>query len=118
MATKIVSFFILLLSFAVYDKYGTIEWNTNFVVLYYVVFYGFVVFWIWETYKSARNKLDRSILIVLSLPFVLRIFLNLLAVGRDRDIYNSLVSNQYIDLLTWVTLMVFLTMILWGKYIR
>ena len=116
MKIKVLSVFILLLSFAVYDKYGTSEWNTNLVVMYYVIFHGFAVFWIWEIYKSTRNKLDRAVLIVLSLPFFLRIILTLLAIGKSRDEYNGLVSNSIIDYVTWIALACLLILIVWRKY--
>ena len=114
---KIISIFLLLLSFAVYDtlikRIG--GFPVNLVVFFYCSIYGFVIFMIYAI--EVRNKFDKKVLTILSLPFMLRIVLNLLAIGKDRQGYNNLVSNEYIDYVTWITIVVLLILLLWEKYI-
>jgi len=120
MNSKIISLYILLSCFAIYDKAVKIiaVWNTNIVVFFYVSFYSFILFVMYKWYNEARLSIDRTIIIILSLPFILRIVLNLLSIGRSRAQYNSLVSNEIIDISTWGFLAVILTVILWKKYIQ
>ena len=48
----------------------------------------------------------------LSLPLVMRVLLNIFAIGKDRAEYNNLVSNTYIDSVTWSVLVIVLLVIL------
>jgi hypothetical protein len=118
MTKKINAIFLLLLSLAIFDKLvkGITEFSINLDVQYHGSWMLFVVFVIWLFYKEARNKLDKAVLITLSLPFILRIFLNLLAINKDYKTYTSLVSNEYIDRFTWMSLACLLILIAWRKY--
>ena len=115
---KIISVFLLLLAFAVYDtlikRIG--GFPVNLVVFFYCSIYGFVVFTIYSI--EVRSKFDKKVLTILSLPFLLRIVLNLLAIGKDRQEYNNLVSNEYIDYVTWMSLSLLLILALWQKFIQ
>ena len=115
---KLISVFLLLLCFAIYDtlikRIG--GFPVNLVVLFYCSIYVFVVFTIYAI--EVRSKFDKKVLIILSLPFILRIVLNLLAIGKSRQEYNNLVSNEYIDYVSWMSLSILLILVLWQKFIQ
>lgn len=118
MKGKINSVFLLLLSFAIYDKLVkyTTEFPVNLVVFYYVSFYSFVIYTIYKMYNEAVLNFDKSILFILACPFSLRLFLNLAAINKTRDQYNDLVSNEFIDFFTWGFLIIGVISMLWAKY--
>ena len=62
-----------------------------------------------------RDKFDRRVLLVATLPIILRISLNLLAINETKAVYNQLNSNEYIDYFTWLALFVALIILLWQK---
>lgn len=120
MTKKISSIFLLLASFAIYDslvKRNT-EYSINLDVFYFCSIYSFVVFWIWILINETRNKLDKRVLIILAAPFVLRIVLNLMSINKSYIEYSNLVSNAYIDYISWMALSVLLIFILWQKFIQ
>lgn len=116
---RIISVFALLLCFALYDTLvkKAQGFPVNLVAFFYCSLYCFIAFVLWDWRKSERNKFDRKILTVAILPFLLRIILNLLSINQSREVYNNLVSNQYIDYFSWITLMGILIIMLWQKYI-
>ena len=103
---KILAAFLLIFSWAVYDSLIKIieGFPVNLVIFFYLCFYGFVlfVFWIWA--KELRLKVDKKILVALSMPVLLRIVLNLYAINTERSEYNDIVSNHLIDKATWISL--------------
>ena len=114
MKKKILAIYLLLLSWAVYDSLIKLidGFPVNLVIFFYVSFYLFALFWIYTTWKEVRHKKDKRILAALSLPLVMRVILNIFAVGKDRAGYNALVSNHYIDTVTWTTLVIVLVIVL------
>ena len=116
---KIIAVFALLFCFALYDNLvkKSVGFPVNLVVFFYVSLYSFIVYVIYIFYQETINKFDKKVLIVGASPFLLRICLNLLSINRDRDIYNNLVSNEYIDYFSWLALIVILITISWRKFI-
>ena len=118
MASKITSFFILILSWVIYDTFGTNEWVTEFVVIYYSVFYGFILFWMSRVYLEAKLKIDRNILLMLHITVLLKLVMELSSIGLTRDEYDLRTQNSFIDLLTWLALGILLIIALWEKFIH
>jgi hypothetical protein len=116
---KIIAIFGLLLCWAVYDKLvkGADSFPVNLVVFFFCSIYCFILFVLWDWRKKEGNEFDKTVLIIASLPVMLRIVLNLLAINQDRDVYNSLVSNEYIDYFSWLTLIIILIIASWRKFI-
>ena len=114
---KIISVFSLLLCFAIYDTLiKRIDgFPVGLVVFFYCAIYCFILFTIYAI--EVQNRFDKKVLTILSLPFILRIVLNLLAIGKDRQGYNNLVSNEYIDHMTWLTIVILLILLLWERFI-
>ena len=115
---KVASIFLLLLCFAIYDSLikSIGGFPVNLVIFFYCSIYMFVVFMIYTI--EVRSKFDKKVLMILSLPFLLRIVLNLLAIGKTRHEYNDLVSNAYIDYVSWMTLSVLIILVLWQRFIQ
>ena len=119
MTKKISSFFLLLICFAIFDNLvkNVTEFSVNLDVFYHCSIFAFILFWIWIQWKESRNKFDKKILIILSMPFILRIVLNLLAININYEGYSNLVSNATIDYITWMSLGCFIILISWRKFI-
>ena len=119
MNKKISSFFLLLVCFAIYDSLvkRVTEYSVNLDIFYFCSIYSFVVFWIWVLIKETRNKFDKKVLMILSVPFILRIVLNLLSINQSYEKYSNLVSNAYIDYVSWMVLSVLLILVSWRKFI-
>jgi ABC-type Mn2+/Zn2+ transport system permease subunit len=119
MTKKITSFFLLLIALAIYDNLvkNISEYSVNLDVFYHSSIFTFILFWIWIQWKESIFKLDKRVLIVLAIPFILRIGLNLLSINKSYSEYSDLVSNRYIDYTTWLTIVILLILILWEKYI-
>ena len=119
MNKKIISFFLLLICLAIYDNLvkGVTEFSVNLDVFYHSSILGFILFWIWIQWKESRNKFDRKVLMILSLPFILRIILNLLSINKNYSEYSNLVSNQFIDFITWLAIVILLILVSWEKFI-
>ena len=120
MTKKISSIFLLLASFAIYDSLvkRITEYSINLDVFYFCSIYSFVVFWIWILINETRDKLDKRVLIILAIPFVLRIILNLMSINKSYSEYSNLVSNAYIDYVSWMSLSVLLILVVWQKFIQ
>ncbi len=114
-----MSFFLLLLSFALYDTLvkGAEEFPVNLVVFFYCSVYLFILYTIWLVYQETKDFLTRIVLGVLMAPFVLRIGLNLVALVGSRNQYNQLVSNKYLDIASWLILIAVLITVLCANYI-
>ena len=119
MKKKIISYFLVLFSLAVFDKavkYVDV-FSVNLSVQYngsLMLFIGFVgLVWSQET----RNKFERKVLILLSMAFLLRFVLNLIAINTDYEKYSGIVNNNYVDVFTWVLVIVGLIIILWERFI-
>ena len=114
MKKKIISYFLVLLSLAVFDKavkYVDV-FSVNLSVQYngsLMLFIGFVGL-VWST--ETRNKFERKLLIVLSSAFMLRFILNLIAINATLEKYSAIVNNNYIDAATWFLLVVAIVIIL------
>ena len=119
MTKKISSFFLLLICFAIFDNLvkNVTKFSVNLDVFYHCSIFIFILFWIKTTWKESRNKFDRKVLIILSMPFILRFGLNLSAINENYKGYSKLVSNQYIDFITWLAIVILLLLILWEKFI-
>ena len=118
MTKKIASFFLLLICLAVYDNLvkNITEYSVNLDVFYHSSIFTFVLFWMWIQWKESIFKLDKRVLMVLSIPFILRISLNLLSINKNYSEYSALVSNQYIDYITWMSLSALLILVSWQKF--
>ncbi len=122
MIKKFSSFFILIFCLTLYDTLvaKVTEYSVTLDVFYFTKDHCFVLFWIWVTYKESRVKKDKMILKILSIPFVLRILLNLSGLFLDEknyDNFSKIVSNVNIDYFTWITLITLLILILCQKLI-
>ena len=119
MTKKISSFFLLLICFAIFDNLvkNVTEFSVNLDVFYHCSIFAFILFWIWIQWKESRNKFDKKVLMILSLPFILRIVLNLLAIDENYNEYSNLVSNQFIDFITWLAIVILLILVSWEKFI-
>ena len=119
MTKKISSFFLLLICFAIFDNLikNVTEFSVNLDVFYHCSIFAFILFWIRIQWKENRNKFDRKVLVILSLPFILRLGLNSLAINEDYKGYSKLVSNQYIDFITWLAIVILLLLVLWERFI-
>jgi len=118
-SNRITSVFALLLAFAIFDtcvKNTSGQFPVNLVVFFYVSVYGFILFAIHNYRKQAANKFDRKILLFAAIPFVIRIALNLISIGSNYATYDSIVSNAYIDYMTWLILFIMTSITLWQKY--
>ena len=119
MTKKISSIFLLLVCLALYDNLvkNITEYSVNLDVFYHSSIFTFILFCIWIQWKESVFRIDKRILIILSIPFILRIGLNLLSINKNYSEYSALVSNRYIDYTTWCTVVILLILILWEKYI-
>ena len=119
MTKKISSIFLLLVCLALYDNLvkNITEYSVNLDVFYHSSIFTFILFWIWIQWKESVFRIDKRVLIILSIPFILRIGLNLLSINKNYSEYSALVSNRYIDYTTWLTIVILLILILWEKYI-
>ncbi len=119
MTKKISSIFLLLVCLALYDNLvkNITEYSVNLDVFYHSSIFTFILFWIWIQWKESVFTIDKLILIILSIPFIVRIGLNLLSINKNYSEYSALVSNRYIDYTTWCTVVILLILILWEKYI-
>ena len=88
------------------------------VIMYQIVFYGFILFWMYEQFKISKVKFDKVALVVLSFPVLIRFVLELSAIGMTRQEYYLRTSNEYIDFITWGFLIVLLTIALWARFIQ
>lgn len=113
------SFFILLFIFALYDRLvAQVEsYSINLDVLYFVSIYSFIMFWLIDVFFDAYNRMQRLIIVALSLPIAVRILLNLLSIDKDYETYRRLVNNATIDVTTWIVLAFVILVILWQKSI-
>ena len=118
MTKKISSIFLLLICLAIYDEKvkNVTEFSVNLDVLYHCAWLGFALFVAWLFWKESRLKFDKLILIILSIPFIVRIILNLLSINQEYEKYSSLVSNSTIDYITWMSLSSLLILISWQKF--
>lgn len=116
MIKKIISYFGLLLAYVIYDRLVKQypEFPVNMAIFFFVSGYGFVLYRIFIDTKETKNKVYRTILLILSLPFALRVGLNLSAINTDYEIYNKFTSNYTIDIITWgALLIVFSIALIW-----
>lgn len=118
MKWKVFSFYILILSWALYDRLVIYGWNTNLVVFYYSTFYLFILFWMYQTFKMIKNVRESIYFLVLAWPVFFRLILTLLSINHTREQYNNLVNNQYLDFATWGILIIFLINQTWKKLQR
>ncbi len=119
MNKKISSLFLLLICFAIFDNLvkNVTEFSVNLDVFYHCSILCFILFWIWIQWKESRNKFDKKVLMILALPFMLRIGLNLLSINKNYEQYSNLVSNQFIDFITWLAIVILLILVSWEKFI-
>ena len=119
MTKKISSIFLLLICLAIYDNLvkNVTEYSVNLDVFYHSSIFTFILFWIWIQWKESVFRIDKRVLIILSIPFILRIGLNLLSINKNYSEYSALVSNRYIDYTTWLIIVILLIQLLWEKYI-
>ena len=119
MTKKISSIFLLLICFAIFDNLvkDVTEFSVNLDVFYHCSILSFILFWIWILWKESRNKFDKKVLFILSIPFIFRIVLNLLSINEDYKEHSNLVSNQFIDFITWLAIVVLLILVSWEKFI-
>lgn len=115
---RITTFFLLILSWAIYDKFGVPDWSTNWVVFFFTSFYGFALYWLFETWNLAKGWLYKAVLLAIFFAISARLLPQLLSIGKSRGEYNQLVSNQVTDFVTWLILLLMLISVLWAKYIR
>ncbi len=118
MTKKISSIFLLLICLAIYDNLvkNITEYSVNLDVFYHCAWLGFALFVAWLFWKESRLKFDKLILIILSIPFIVRIGLNLLSINKNYSEYSNLVSNQYIDYITWMSISSLLIIVSWQKF--
>lgn len=119
MTKKISSFFLLLICFAIFDNLvkNVTKFSVNLDVFYHCSIFAFILFWIWIQWKESKSRFDKRVLIILSMPFILRIMLNLLSINKNYNEYSGLVSNIYIDFITWLAIVILLILIIWEKFI-
>ena len=118
MTKKISSFFLLLICLALYDNLvkNITEYSVNLDVFYHSSIFTFILFWMWIQWKESVFRIDKRVLILLSIPFIVRIILNLLSINQEYEKYSSLVSNSTIDYITWMSLSSLLILISWQKF--
>ena len=119
MTKKISSFCLLLICFAIFDNLvkNVTKFSVNLDVFYHCSIFAFILFWIWIQWKESKSRFDKRVLIILSMPFILRIMLNLLSINKNYNEYSGLVSNIYIDFITWLAIVILLILIIWEKFI-
>jgi len=113
---RIWPIFLLQLSWVIYDVFGTENWLTSMVIMYNSIFYIFILFWILDNHKKSILKFDKITLKIMSIPVIFRILLEFVAIGQDRQGYNEITSNVILDRITWIILVIGLTIQIWAKY--
>ena len=120
MNKKLGSVFLLLLSLAIFDNLvkKTTEFSVNLDVQYHSSWFIFALYATYTAHREVRNKFDKAILKILAIPFLLRLGLNLSAINQSYEVYTNRVSNEYIDLVTWIFLAIgLLILVKWKRYI-
>lgn len=102
-----ISYFMILICFAIYDQIAKSlsDYSLNLSIFYHVSYLSFISFVIIDSAIKTRNK-DRLLLLILSLPFLVRILLNLICINKDYDFYMRIVNQPLIDFLTWSVLII------------
>ncbi len=113
----IIALFLILLSLAIFDKAVkyTNEFSVNLSVLYNGSWMLFAAIIAYIGYSATRKKWEKWLLIILAMPFLLRAGLNLIAINTRYNLYSKIVNNNYVDLFTWLFLVVALIIFLCSR---
>jgi len=102
----------------IYKRIYDVDYSINLSVFYYVSEKLIWMCLFYVVYSGMKNKYDKWIIGIASMPVLIRIFLYLSCINQSWDVYVFRTSNIFIDLVTWVFLTAALTIVLWRKYIR
>ena len=120
MDKKVAAFFLLMICHSIFDtqvkKYA--EFNVNLDVLYHGSWFCFALFFWYDTFKLARTKFEKAIMVIILLYLLPRLSLNLLSINQTYKIYSILTSNEYIDIATWVIIALLMIIKLWQNVLR
>lgn len=113
----IIILFLILLSLSIFDKAVKYkdEFSVNLSVQYNGSWMLFAAIVAYIGYSTTRKRLEKRLLIILAMPFLLRFGLNLIAINKSYDMYSKIVNNDYVDLFTWIVLAIFLIIALCTK---
>jgi len=120
MDKKVLAFFVLMLCHSIFDNLvkKVTEFNVNLDVLYHGSWFCFALFFWYDTFKLARDRFEKAIMIIILLYLCPRLLLNLFSINETYEVYSNLVSNQYIDLGTWIIIVLLMSIKLWQNVLR
>ncbi len=91
---------------------GIDEYSVNLSILFFVSFWGFILYFSIMMFREANNSFDKRIIAALSLIPITAIVCNLMGINQTYEVYDNLTSNPKIDNLTIIGLGFILILIL------